>query len=328
MTPVRNAVRIGAIAAGMAVWAGGAGSAVGLAATKYPLKVNNCGRTVTMQHAPKRILTDGSNAVNMVVAAGGVKRIAARAGEYGAPLSAAARGIRSVPIISKTNTVTAEQVVGQHIDLLIIRPNDAGAGLVDKLSAAGITTLYPAAACSQLKPPSKAATDYFNFVYADLRLYGRLFSKPKTAGRTVAELFRRVQAFKANKLRAKTAAEIQIFGGVPYGSGSGTMADTQIRKLGLRNVFGNQKPSFTVSVERLVALNPDVLILQQGFGEGKNGHPKTLAVAKAEFLALPGVKAMRAARTGSIVGVPTSEIQPDPLALNGMQTIARQLRAG
>ena len=58
------------------------------ASAGYPLTVADCGRDVTIDSAPQRVLTIGTAAVELLDTADASDRIVARTREFGAPLPA------------------------------------------------------------------------------------------------------------------------------------------------------------------------------------------------------------------------------------------------
>lgn len=292
-------------------------------APTFPLTVTNCGRPVTIDAAPRRILTIGSSAASSLHAAGASDRIAARAGEFGnPPAGPAGAAIAGVPILTPEDPGT-EAIIGAGVDTVI------GYGLFETtpkdLSAAGITALTLSASCTEAGSRSARATT-FDDVYTDIALFGKLFATQATATRAVADLERRVDAVRrqAAGWPARTAATAYFFGDTPSTNGNRNIVNAQMRVLGLENVFADVDKDFIESsTEALIKRDPDVLILAHGRGDKKD----TFAAARTRFLRLPGAADMKAVREHRVIGLPSAQKEPDPAAVDGLETLARGLAA-
>lgn len=126
--------------------AGGAAGETGAAPAGYPITFDNCGREVTVERRPERVLTIGTGAVTMLELAGAADRIVARAGEFGNPPDGAAgEAVAAVPVVAE-KTPALEPVLGAKPDLVV------SYGLFEDLSdadleAAGITSMVLSGYC-------------------------------------------------------------------------------------------------------------------------------------------------------------------------------------
>lgn len=141
----------------------------------------------------------------------------------------------------------------------------------------------------------------FDDVYADLETYGHLFGTQAQAEKTVADLRQRVAAIRSEREGKPrlTAARIAFIGEDLYTSGKQSMEQTQMDTVGLEYAFGTllaDKAFAQVSTEKVLELDPDVLILTYGHVEGE-----TFADAEKKFLGLPGVSVR--AGSGQVVGL-------------------------
>jgi len=93
----------------------GAGESSNSAAVgDFPMTVQNCGRDVTIDAPPERVLTIGAEAPTLVAAAGGADRIVARSGEYGSPLGQYESLQQAVPQLTiNTDNPSAEAIIAQ-----------------------------------------------------------------------------------------------------------------------------------------------------------------------------------------------------------------------
>ena len=82
------------------------------------LTVADCGRDVTIGSAPRRVLTIGTAAVELLDAAGASDRIVARTGEFGASLPADLKNPPSDGLIIDPSDLTTEEIIAAEPDLI------------------------------------------------------------------------------------------------------------------------------------------------------------------------------------------------------------------
>lgn len=302
------------------------------AKASFPLTVENCGRTVTFKESPARIVTAGPYAAGLVAAAGGADRIVARYNEFGAGLRGPAKAAEGAPILVSGHEVAVEKVISTGAQLHYSNP--AINSIEGKLAEAGIQTLYASGYCSGVKGArgrsAEARQVGFNDVYDDIKMLGRLLDTQADAQRSLAALRDRVAKVGASTPKengARTALQLQVYDGVIYVFGKASMENAQLAALGLENVVADvEKEGFEMSTEVLIKRSPDIVILQYNFDDG-NGTVKSADSARKEFLALPGAARLPAVKTGAIITVPYEETAPDPVAIDGVERIAKELAA-
>ncbi|MDP2711159.1 MAG: ABC transporter substrate-binding protein [Solirubrobacteraceae bacterium] len=288
----------------------------------FPMTVDNCGRPVTIDKRPERILTIGTPVVNALHAAGAADKVVARAGEFGSPAPGpAGEAVTAARILTAEDPAT-ELIIGTGVDAVI------SYGWLETtpqaLADAGIAALALSGYCAEAGGTSTVAS--FEDIYADLDLFGRIFGTGERAAGVVAGLKRRVAAVRkqaAGRSR-RSAASAYFFGDTPSTNGNRSMIHAQMEVLGLTNAFGDVDKAFIESnTEELIKRDPDVIILSYGV----LGDKDTFAAAKAKFVALPGARDMQAVRNDRIVGIRSHLREPDPAAIDGLETLARELAA-
>lgn len=291
------------------------------AAASFPMTVRDCGREVTIEDPPQQVLTMGADPAATVWAAGAADRIIARAGEGGAPLGPAAAALRDVPQITPDGDPSREEIIGTGADLVI----SYGLNLTtpEDLEAAGIDSLVPSWRCdgsgSGENPTGKVD---FDDLFSDIELYGRIFSTQDRATANVAQLRERVQAVRERFANAPKRTGIQLYeSDLAYGRES--MGHTQMRLLGLNNVFGDVKERFfDVSIEQLLARDPDVILASYGGGGAKI---KRAEDARRAVENLPGAKRLTAVREGRVIPINITYMLGSPLAVDGLEMMAESL---
>ncbi len=280
--------------------------------------VQNCGREITIEERPERVLTIGAEAPTLVAAAGAADRLVARSGEYGSPLGRYESALEGVPELTTGHDDPAtEAIIGQDPDLVITRGSESA----EALEAAGVDRIVIGGRC---RGPDDEVTaeGTFDEVYSDIELYGRLLGTGDAATTAVADLRERVTAVEQRFGEApqrRAAAVIYAEGGIgSYGRLS--IAHQQMQALGLSKVFaGSPERFFEPSIEEIIERDPQALIvLYDEKGETAEGN-------RARLLAQPELAEVSAIRDGDILVLPFALSASSPLAVQGLETLADQL---
>ncbi|MGH8909076.1 MAG: ABC transporter substrate-binding protein [Egibacteraceae bacterium] len=291
---------------------------------QFPMTIENCGREVTIPQAPERVLVMGGEAATLVWAAGAADRITTYAsfeGELLGPAEAALEGVPTLP----ASGLSKELIIGQQPDVVITYGLDETTP--EDLAEAGIQTIIISGFCiNQERIPAERASDPFERIYASIELYGQLFGTQDQAAQSVADLRERVAAVEERERTAPvgaTAATVYVPDEGPLsGYGSGSMAHSQMNKLGFANVFaGPGERYFELSVEELIAADPDVLIAQYGFGQS------TADSARDRLLSSSELSDVTAIRNDAIVALVYDYSGGGALAVDGLEIMAEQLAA-
>ncbi len=281
----------------------------------YPVTVEDCGSKVTINAEPKRILTVGTAAVEMLDAAGAADRITARTGEFGAPLPETLKNPPPNDLITNPSDPTTEEILAAEPDLVL------GYGLfnadVDQLRQAGITVLTVQGECGHDSTSQSGSGVTLSTVTKDLRRLGTALSTSSTADSAAAKLDERITQAKQDKDNG-TAAWVYYFSSEEplsaYG-GQG-LANSSLQDAGLTNVYATSMDAYlTISVESLLERQPDWIILSYGlYGESKEQ-------ARQKFLASPGVDSLTAVSQNRLVLLPASASAPSPSGVAGLEQL-------
>ena len=289
--------------------------------TRYPLTVTNCGEDVVFDAAPERVILLESAPVTILDGLGVLDRVVARAGSfpsgyYDDGLTARIDAIDSLSDDIDTSghlTMSPEVVLAHEPDLALGLPEGVTR---EALRDSGVNALIHPVYC-----PSGVGGASFDTLYDQVRMYGEIFDRSDQAEEMVRELQRRVEAVERETADAapRTAAVLypSVGGGPLYAYGRGSMAQPQLAAAGFENVFSDATERvFEVSVEELIARDPDVLVLlHQGDEDG----------VAAEIASLPGSEALRALRNGDVLPQLFNFTEPPtPLSVTGLELIVER----
>ena len=303
--------------------------------TAYPLTITNCGEEVVFDAAPERVMLLESAPVTILDGLGVLDRVVARAGSfppgyYDAGLAARIDDIESLSDdidASGHLTMSAEVVLAHQPDLALGLPQ----GITrEALLDGGANTLIHPVYC-----PSGVGDTSFDTLYEQVETYGRIFDRNREAADLIDELRDRVAAVEeaTTDAPARTAAVLypSVGGGPLYAYGRASMSQPQLQAAGFDNVFADTPDRvFEVSVEELIARDPDVLILLYQPDHDQTGGLEADQQAVLDELAgLPGADALQAYRDGDVmVQLFNFTEPPTPLSVDGLERIVERFGSG
>ncbi|WP_026876036.1 ABC transporter substrate-binding protein [Jiangella gansuensis] len=322
------AAACGADAAGTADDTSDAGATVDAAGggTTYPLTVQNCGVDVTFDAPPERVVMLESAPVTVLHGLGVLDAAVLRAGAFPAEYyddatNEAIAGIESLgEDVDESGhlQISQEVIIAQQPDLVIGLPD----GITrEGLAGVGINALVQPVYC-----PNGVEATTFDDVYEQIESMGQIFDRAEAAGELVSELRDRVEAVEASVEGApeRTAAVLfpTVGGGSGYAYGNRSMAHPQLEAAGFTNVFADvDERVFEVTLEQIIAADPDVLVLLH-----VDGDPDAV---KNAVLSLPGAEGLRAVQNDDIlVQLFNFTEPPTPLSIDGLERIAERFGTG
>jgi iron complex transport system substrate-binding protein len=292
------------------------------AGDRFPMTVETCGREVTIEDPPERVMTVGAEAPTLMWAAGAADKITARAATFGATYGLAEAAFKDVPLISIDEDPSREVILGQNPDLLL------SYGLintsVEDLTAVGVKELIVGGQCDDQGSdgPRLDREVRFETFYRDVELYGQIFGTQDTARKAVDDLRQRVTAVKERfqDTPVRTAATLSVYPDGVYLYGKPSVTHAQIETLGLTNAFADVADDryIELNIEQLLARDPDVLIVGYQVGESPEA-------AAAQLRALSGADRLTAVREGHIILVESQSLIGGLYVFDGMEAMAEQL---
>lgn len=287
------------------------------APASYPMTVDNCGEELILDSEPRTIFAIGTSAIALLDTAGASDRITARAGEFGADLSADLENPpTSAPIIDPFDP-TIENIVGVEPDIII------GYGLFnaseDDVAAVGIPSVIIDGECSH----DAALTDRtdFNAIFADVERLATIFGTQDVADERLGELraeLDQLGSATVDRAANRSAAVVYYFSenATMSARGGQGIAHDVLSRAGFENVYGDEPSVYLeASIETLLDADPHTIVLAYGlYGESFDD-------AREVFLAEPGVSDLIAVQENRVVGVLAGDLAPDPGALRGLRAV-------
>lgn len=309
MPPLRSRLVAAALAAGaLAVLAGCAGPAASPAPAEstasadasFPVTVDNCGSSVTIENRPERIVMVNNDALSNLEALHAVDRIVAVTAtpQPGLYDQSTYDALAPLTVLSTQKNATGGSVVSQESILgarpdLVIAPENA----VDRvaLAAAGIPVYSPTAYCAN-PPAAYAQTATFQRVWDEVSTYGEILGEPDLATAAIASARGAVDG--ATPTDRGTAAALYVSSGgsalSPYGASS--MVTPVFAAAGLTNVYADTPERvFDANIEDIIARDPATIVLLSSAPD-----PQTTIDA---FLSAPGVAGLSAVEAGRVVAL-------------------------
>ncbi|PZR53746.1 zinc ABC transporter substrate-binding protein [Xylanimonas oleitrophica] len=265
------ALALGALAAltacGSAVTAAGAGGGTA-AADGYPVTVENCGRTLTVDSAPERIVGLSPAQTELLVRLGLADRLAGQAQTdmHELPNDVAPQ-VTDVPVLSTSTPPARETLLEVHPDAVVAPTEyeftaEQGFATIDQLAQAGAVTYVAAGGCSE-----RRATGEVTDLFTDIDALGRIFGVTGAAEDLAAEARADLQAVDeavADRPRP-SVAQLYVEGKTLAAIGAGVEYD-MIARAGGDNVFNPEEKLFEqffsaiISPEEVAARNPDAIV--------------------------------------------------------------------
>lgn len=231
-----------------------------MAATSYPLTLDNCGVTLTIPAAPQRVVAIKSSATEMLLALGLGGRIVGVGFQDGPAPEPWAAEAAALPVLSD-RLPSMEVVLEAEPDFIYggWESNFAadGAGERATLTQLGVTTYVAPAACRSIKPAKLS----FEAVFAEIREIGTIFDAAAAADAIIAGQQADLAAIPPDQ-RGLTALWYSSGTRTPYvGAGSG-VPQMIMDALGLTNIMADVDDGWvSASWEAVAAADPDVIVL-------------------------------------------------------------------
>jgi len=293
-------------AVGVVVACGGTGtpmSATTPQSARFPVTITSPGgTTVTLDHAPRRIVSLSPTATEMLFAIGAGSQVIAVDDQSNYPSGAPMTKLSGFQ-------PNLEAIAGYGADL-VVASEDIGS-VVHGMQAIGIPIL--------LEPAAKKLDDS----YLQILQLGQATGHEADAQSVVAKMRSQVSAFIA--LVAKPKRQLSVYHELDntfYSATSATFIGQVYKLLGLRNIADAATGGATdypqLSAEYIVSSNPDLIVL---------ADTKCCKQDLSSVAARPGWGPIAAVRTGEVIGVDDDIASRwGPRVIDFMQAIAPRVQ--
>jgi iron complex transport system substrate-binding protein len=273
------------------------GSAAG--ASAFPLSVtDSSGKTLTLDQAPRRIISDSPGATETLFAVGAGPAVVAvdRFADYPAETAALPRLEYSRP--------TAEPALALSPDLVIMATRQEAQ--VEAFRAVGLSVLY-------LKEPAD-----IRGVIESVRLIGKVTGHLEAAEALAGDMERRIAAVEA-KMRGVTRGPVVYYELTPdlYSAAPESFIGGLLSLVGAKNVAaGTNTPFPQLSQETVLKADPEVVLLADAGASGG----QSLATLKER----PGWSAMRAVQSGRVHEIDANVYsRPGPRIVEALEALVK-----
>lgn len=216
--------------------------------------------------------------------------------------------VAKLPQVGGYVDASLEAILGLSPTLVVGARGPTGRGLVDTLEARGVRTYFP-------------PTESFDEIDAMIRGLAAQVGRAE-AGNAVVEAMRarraRIVASLATERRPRV---LLVFGLTPVVvAGPKSFPDEMLRLAGAENAVTDGAGYPTLGLERVLALDPDVVV---DAVMGESHAPARIGADAA------GWRELRAVREGRVLALgDESMLRPGPRVLDGVVTLARALHPG
>lgn len=290
-------------------------------AAGFPVTVDNCGTSVTVDKPPSRIVTIKSSTLELALALGLQHRIVGTAFRDGPVPARWTKAAAALPVISS-------EVPGQEA-VLKRRPDMIFAGWESNLTAQtagdrstlaelGVNSYVAPSACEEPKYQPHPMT--FDLLWKQIDQAGKVFGVPDRARSLVADQRKALAAVKPST-RGESALWYSSGSKTPFvGAGIGA-PNMMLKAAGLHNVAGDVPKSWTsMGWESVIKEDPDVIVLVDA----------SWNTAKAKIKRLqdnPATARMTAVRKHRFITIPFPSSEAGVRNVDAVRSIVRQLDA-
>ncbi|MGR6917577.1 ABC transporter substrate-binding protein [[Actinomadura] parvosata] len=294
----------------------------------FPVTITNCGRALTFDEPPSKVVTGYHPALETLLALGLGDRIAGRTNfSESAFLPGQKEQYDKIPEISSTIMLPQKEVMlAQGADFVLdnaMASFDAGGGYatVEELDAAGSPVYILGGWCS----PEETLQYTLDKTFTDIQNLGKIFGVPDRAEKLVADLRGKLDDVRTRVSGRPPVKVLATDGGKgpvnAYG-GSG-ITHQMITAAGGVNVLKDVKGDYTeVSVEQVSASQPEAILVSE-YATLRGETMPSVAAKTADALSI--ARNSPAAKDERVLPLPVSAQHPGYRNLLAVVDIARFL---
>ncbi|WP_299539384.1 ABC transporter substrate-binding protein [uncultured Streptomyces sp.] len=307
----------------------------GQAADGYPVTLENCGRTVTVDAPPRQAVSLNQGSTEILLSLGLQDRIAGSATWTDPVMKGLEKADAKVPRISD-NAPSSEKVLDLEPDFVSASfTSTLGKGGVaprEQFEELGVPTYVSPSDCAGKDNSgdgdgARTTALTLDSVYGEIRDLAEIFGVPGRGEKLVAGL--RARVTKATEGRTASGATLLYWfanSESPYLAGCCGAPGVITREVGAENVFDDTHDEWPqINWETVADRDPDVLVLGDLTRESQTAES---AEKKIEFLeANPATKNMDAVRHHRYILLSGQAMNPSIRTVEGVERVAAGLRA-
>ncbi|MDR6759147.1 iron complex transport system substrate-binding protein [Mycoplana sp. BE70] len=316
-------------------------AAPSLAATQYPLTVNNCGRPVTFEKAPAKIVSIGQGMTEILYSLGLADKIAGTAVWVGPVLPQYAEVNAKIKRLSD-NDPSFESVVGEEPDMVAAEFEwhvgaQGSVGSRDQFAELGINTYIAPADCV-----AKVNTDggdgvrkelfTMDLIYQEIAELSEIFNVKERGDALVADLKQREAAAVASVAGASAKALPVVFwfsskevSGDAFIAGKNSAPAYILKSLGAQNVVTTAEEWPLVGWETIADANPVVIVIAT---MDRRRYAADDPKVKLEFLENDAVTGqLDAVKNKRFVMMDAQSMNPTIRTIEGIETLANGIKS-
>ncbi|MFF1648035.1 ABC transporter substrate-binding protein [Streptomyces sp. NPDC058240] len=300
----------------------------------YPVTLKNCGRTVTVEAAPRHAVPVDQGSTEILLSLGLADRMAATATWTDPVMKGLEKANAEVPRIAD-NRPSSEKVLDREPDFVSASFESTlakgGVAPREQFESLGVPTYVSPADCTGKDNSgggdgARTAPLTMDSVYGEVHDLAEVFGVPERGDALVAQLRARVK--KATEgIDASDATLLYWFSDskAPYLAGCCGAPGIITEELGAKNVFDDTHEEWPqISWETVADRNPDVLVVGDLTRKAQTAES---AAKKIEFLeSNPVTKNMDAVRHKRYVLLSGQSMNPSIRTVEGIERVAAGLR--
>ncbi|OKH88885.1 ABC transporter substrate-binding protein [Thalassospira sp. TSL5-1] len=310
-------------------------------ATDYPLEIQNCGRTVTFDHAPKRVVSLGQSNTEILYLLGLASKVVGTAVWFDPVMPQFAEANSKIPRLAD-NDPSFESVVGQRPDLVTaqfqwhVGPSGI-VGTTAQFDELGIPVYVAPADCvgkDNSKGGDGTRTDAFSIdlIYQSIHDLSRIFNVEERGDKLIADLKQREQTARQDVagLAHRDVSAVFWFSSSelhadPYVAGQKGGPGYISGVLGLKNVIKSDDEWPTVGWETIARADPDIIVIAR---MDRRRFPADDWQLKTNFLKTdPVTSQMKAVKNGHIVVMDVMGMDPTIRIIDGIEQLAKAVKS-
>ncbi|MFK0161156.1 ABC transporter substrate-binding protein [Rhizobium sp. NPDC090279] len=313
----------------------------GLAATQYPLTINNCGQKVTFQKAPAKIVSIGQGMTEILLSLGLADKIAGTAVWVGPVLPQYAEANAKIPRLAD-NDPSFESVVGKEPDVVAaefewhVGPQGS-VGKREQFSELGINTYIAPTDCV-----AKVNTDggdgvrkelfSMDLVYQEVHELAEIFDVSDRGDALIADLKKREADAVASISGAKSKDLPIVFwfsskevSGDAFIAGKNSAPAYILKTIGAKNVVTTEEEWPLVGWETIAQANPAVIVIAT---MDRRRYAADDPKVKVDFLEKdPVTSQLDAVKNKHFVMMDAQSMNPTIRTIDGIEILAKGIKS-